>query len=391
MEEGKTMVVTAKTANTYYQAALAKEKENPNDAKNLYGIAVREYNVLTESAQTEIDKEFYARRIDDCLDRIGCLTPKPKRMSIGEEEDRNPAADYKIEIPKETFDDVAGMKELKSELERALIRPIIYQEVYKKFAKKKANKGVLLYGPPGCGKTYVMKALAGEASKRFGKPVTFIHLKVSDLLSKWVGENEKTLRAYFKLAAEHEPSILFFDEIDGIVGTRNDGASDYSNRLINEYLADFDEIKDKLVLVAGTTNAPWRIDPAATRPGRLGKKILVKQPDLEARVELFKIHTRGMPIAKDVDYKELANLTKSYSAADIEELCSEASDKGIDNYIEKGAEQITKQDFLDALKVVKPSLYNWATEAKKQIEEGKVSKEYRDGLLKVIEELEGEK
>jgi transitional endoplasmic reticulum ATPase len=276
-------------------------------------------------------------------------------------------------------------------LERALIRPIIYQEAYKKFSKKKANKGVLLYGPPGCGKTYVMKALAGEASKRFGKPVTFIYLKVSDLLSKWVGENEKTLRAYFKLAAEHEPSILFFDEIDGIVGTRNDGASDYSNRLINEYLADFDEIKDKLVLVAGTTNAPWRIDPAATRPGRLGKKILVKQPDLEARVELFKIHTRGMPIAKDVDYKELANLTKSYSAADIEELCSEASDKGIDNYIEKGAEQITKQDFLDALKVVKPSLYNWATEAKKQIEEGKVSKEYRDGLLKVIEELEGEK
>jgi len=222
-----------------------------------------------------------------------------------------------------------------------------------------APKGVLLYGPPGTGKTLLAKAVATESE------ANFISVKGPEFLSKWVGESERAVRETFRKARQAAPCVVFFDEIDAIAPARGSlGDTHVTERVISQLLTELDgleELRDVTVIAA--TNRPDIIDPALLRPGRFDRLIYIPPPDKKARKEIFKIHTRKKPLAKDVDLDELAERTEGYTGADIAAVCNEAVMAAIREYISKGGKmdkeeikklKIEKRHFEEALKNVKP-------------------------------------
>ena len=212
-------------------------------------------------------------------------------------------------------------------------------------------KGVLLYGPPGCGKTLLAKAVANESE------ANFIAVKGPELLSKWVGESERGIREVFRKARTAAPAVIFFDEIDALVPRRGLGYADsgVTERVVSQLLTEMDGIAVlEDVVVIGATNRPDILDPAVLRPGRFDRLIYVPPPDEKARLEIFKIHTRRMPLAEDVDLERLAKITQGYSGADIEAVCREAAMNAMRRDI--NVEKVTWADFEAALKKVGPSI-----------------------------------
>lgn len=233
-----------------------------------------------------------------------------------------------IDIPNVSFDDIGGLQKIKETIIKTIVWPEQYRELYKAFGCK-APKGILFYGAPGTGKTLVAKAIASLNN------ANFISVKGPELLSKWVGESEKSLRDIFKKAKQAAPCIIFFDEIDSIVPVRGRGTdSSTTERLICQMLTEIDGIEDlNGVLVIGATNRLDIVDPALLRPGRFGMTLEFNAPDLEGRAQIFKIHLNEKPIADDVDLMALAQLTDGYTGADIMEVCQKAAMEGLSDYI----------------------------------------------------------
>ncbi|MDW8010866.1 MAG: CDC48 family AAA ATPase, partial [Sulfolobales archaeon] len=254
-----------------------------------------------------------------------------------------------IEVPEVHWDDIGGLDGVKQALREAVEWPLKYPDVFEKMGIR-PPRGILLYGPPGCGKTLLAKAVATEAN------ANFIAIKGPEILSKWVGESEKAVREIFRRARQVAPSIIFFDEIDAIVpprGMRHD--TEVTDRIVNQLLAELDGIQTlKNVVVIGATNRVDLIDPALLRPGRFDRVIYVPPPDRKARYEILKIHTRGVPLAKDVDLDKLAEITEGYSGADLEALVREAVMMALREKF--AARPIEYRYFLEAMKLVKPSL-----------------------------------
>jgi transitional endoplasmic reticulum ATPase len=255
-----------------------------------------------------------------------------------------------IEVPNVSWDDIGDLKEVKQELKEVVEWPIKKPEVFKRLGIK-PPKGILLYGPPGCGKTLLAKAVANESE------ANFISIKGPEIFSKWVGESEKAIREVFRKGRTAAPAIIFFDEIDAIVPRRGSGYGDsgVTERVISQLLTELDGIEtlDNVVVIAAT-NRPDILDPAILRPGRFDRIIYVPPLNEETRLEVFKIHTRNMPLAKDVDLKQLAEMTQEYSGADIEAVCREAAMIALRKNIE--AKEVTFDDFKSALNKIKPSL-----------------------------------
>ncbi len=255
-----------------------------------------------------------------------------------------------VEVPEVHWDDVGGLDEVKQALREAVELPLKNPEVFEK-AGIKPPKGILLFGPPGTGKTLLAKAVATESE------ANFIAVRGPELLSKWVGESEKGIREVFRKARQAAPCIVFFDEIDAIAPARGMrlGDSGVTERMVNQLLTEMDGIQTlKNVIVIGATNRLDILDPALLRPGRFDRVIYVPPPDEKARYEIFKVHTRNMPLAEDVDLHELAKRTEGYTGADIEAVCREAAM----NAIREGVDPIKvyKRHFEQALKVVPPSV-----------------------------------
>ncbi|WP_456419808.1 CDC48 family AAA ATPase [Methanocaldococcus infernus] len=225
-----------------------------------------------------------------------------------------------VEVPNVKWEDIGGLEEVKQELREAVEWPLKAKDVFDKIGVR-PPKGVLLFGPPGTGKTLLAKAVANEAG------ANFISVKGPEIFSKWVGESEKAIREIFKKARQNAPCIIFFDEIDAIAPKRGrDISSGVTDKVVNQILTELDGLEEpKDVVVIAATNRPDIIDPALLRPGRLDRIILVPVPDEKARLDIFKIHTRGMSLAEDVDLEELAKKTEGYTGADIEAVCREAA------------------------------------------------------------------
>ncbi len=252
-----------------------------------------------------------------------------------------------VQVPDIKWDDIGGLEKAKQELREAVEWPLKYPENFEKFGVR-PPKGVLIYGPPGTGKTLLAKAVANESDSNF------IAIKGPELLSKWVGESEKGVREVFRKARQTAPTVIFFDEIDSIASTRGGGSTDsgVTQRVVNQLLTEIDgmeELQDVAIIAA--TNRVDIIDPALLRPGRFDRHVKVDDPDEEARLAIFKVHTQDMPLADDVDLKYLAKNSGGYVGADIEAVCREAVMLTLRNNME--AEDVKMKYFKEAMKKVK--------------------------------------
>ncbi len=263
------------------------------------------------------------------------------------------------ELPNIRWDNIAGLVECKQSLREAIVLPIMRPELF--IGVRKPWSGILLYGPPGCGKTLLAQAAATECE------ATFFSASAAELLSKWLGESEKLISSLFKLARLEAPSIIFFDEIDSITTSRGYGSESGGERRIKtQLLGEIQGLKsrtDKLLLILGATNRPWDIDTAMLR--RFEKKIYVPIPDEEAREAIFKIHTAGVNLSlTDDDFRELGEITAGYSGSDIANVCREVIMRPIRELDMSGkitaeAEEIIVrdvniEDFYKTLKKIKP-------------------------------------
>ena len=255
-----------------------------------------------------------------------------------------------VQVPDIKWDDIGGLESAKQELQEAVEWPLKYPESFEKFGVR-PPRGVLIYGPPGTGKTLLAKAVANESD------ANFIAVKGPELLSKWVGESEKGVREVFRKARQTAPTVIFFDEIDSIASTRGGSSTDsgVTQRVVNQLLTEIDgleELQDVAVIAA--TNRVDILDPALTRPGRFDRHVKVDDPDENARVAIFKVHTTNMPLAEDVDLQELAKRTDGFVGADIEAVCREAVMLTLRESLE--SEKVDMKHFNEAMKKVKPKM-----------------------------------
>jgi len=252
------------------------------------------------------------------------------------------------ERQREKLIDVAGLEDVKVELREKVIEPFLHPEVHERFRLRKGG-GVLMYGPPGNGKTYIAKAIAGELD------AAFFNVNASQVKDKYVGETEKNMQRLFDEARKHDRAVIFLDEVDAILARRG-------NRKIG-MVTQFLTLTDGLVetknclLVLAATNKPWLLDPAVLRPGRLGDHIYVGPPDAPAREAIVRLNMEGVPVADDVDYAAIAARTDRFSGADMASLCDRAKRSAKNRQLASGQdEDVTQEDFEAALGKVRPSV-----------------------------------
>jgi transitional endoplasmic reticulum ATPase len=242
------------------------------------------------------------------------------------------------------FADIGGLESTKRQIQNMIIHPFTHPEIYD-FYQINAGGGILLHGSPGCGKTMIAKATAGECDAKF------YNVKTSDIVSRYVGEAEKQIREVFEQARQEEKAIIFFDEIDSIASNRA-SAEPFAKRVVNELLAQMDGVDSDCsnILVMAATNMFDILDPALLRHGRFGRHIYIPLPDQIGRAAILKIHTKKRPVASDVDIEELALLTEGYSGADISALCENAAYIPLQETLQTGKRRkITHDDFIMAL------------------------------------------
>jgi len=249
---------------------------------------------------------------------------------------------------------VAGLEEAKEKLRELVELPLLRPDLYRA-AGIKPSKGILLYGPPGTGKTLLAKAVATESN------ANFISVKGPELISKWVGESEKHIRDIFKKANQVSPAIIFFDEFDSISKSRGSGiGSDSSEKVVNQLLTELDGIEElENVIIIAATNRKDLIDPALLRPGRIEAHVELTNPDDETIKEIFKVHTREMPLEKSVSLEELGKMARGWTGAEIESVCRRAGLNAIKrNYKETDSKKltITKEDFKEAMEEVSKTI-----------------------------------
>jgi transitional endoplasmic reticulum ATPase len=247
-----------------------------------------------------------------------------------------------VEVPDVTYADVGGLDAVKRELARAVEWPLTYSVMFERL-RTEAPRGILLYGPPGTGKTLLAKAVANESN------VNFISVKGPELLDKFVGESERAVREVFHRARQNAPTIVFFDELDALAPERGRSFdSRVTERVVSQLLTELDGIEDlRNVLIIGATNRPDIVDRALLRPGRFEKVIHVPTPDAEARRAIFDVHTRGVPLADDIDLDELADRTEGYTGSDIEAIVREASMLAMDEVIGSLVEDVSADEIAE--------------------------------------------
>ncbi|MDB6155321.1 MAG: ATPase family associated with various cellular, partial [Chthoniobacteraceae bacterium] len=257
-----------------------------------------------------------------------------------------------------TFDDIGGMEEVIERIRMNIIYPFKNPEIFRKF-NKKSGGGILMYGPPGCGKTHIARATAGECQ------AAFISIAITDILSKWLGESERHLHEIFEIARRRSPTVIFIDEVDAIGVSRSDAGATVAS-LVNVLLTEMDGISghNENVMILAATNAPWRIDSALRRPGRFDRVLFVPPPDLSARKAILRICLRDLP-SESVDLDKVARQTERFSGADLRAVIERASEKAIYEEMRTGRPgKLTQKSILEAVKESRPSTNEWLETAR---------------------------
>ena len=261
--------------------------------------------------------------------------------------------------PAASFADVGGMEEIKEEIRMKIIYPLQNRALFQAYGKRLGG-GVLLYGPPGCGKTLISTATAGEIQ------ANFISVGIHQILDLYVGNSEKNLHQAFKLARDNAPAILFFDEVDALAADRKDFRESAIRTVINQFLAEMDGNigSNEGILILGATNAPWHLDPAFRRPGRFDRVVFVPPPDEAAREAILQILVRDKPV-KRLDVKAIARRTKDFSGADLRSLFDIATERALSRAMKEGRLiPLSTDDLLHACKSMNPSTRAWLENAK---------------------------
>jgi AAA+ superfamily predicted ATPase len=294
---------------------------------------------------------------------LGDLAPPPRFTAPsakapvaadGAHEDPLGVPAHDVERPALTLEDVGGLADVKDRLQVAFLAPMRNPELRKLYGKS-LRGGLLLYGPPGCGKTFIARAVAGEIG------ASFVSVGISEVLDIWIGASERNLSELFELARRQAPCVLFFDEVDALGQRRSQTHNSTMRTVVNQFLAELDSVgsDNEGVFVLGATNAPWDVDPALRRPGRFDRTVLVLPPDEAARAEILRYHLRDRPIA-GIDLESLVSRTDGFSGADLAHLCESATEVALMDAVRSGEVRLMGMpDFEAALRDVRPSTGPW--------------------------------
>lgn len=288
--------------------------------------------------------------------------PEPEKLMLGNAMGGNKEEEHasvEIERPKITFKDVGGMEKLKEEIRMKIIAPLEHPEIYKAYGKK-IGGGILMYGPPGCGKTHLARATAGEVN------ANFLSVGINDILDMYIGNSERNLHAIFQKARQMKPCVLFFDEVDALGASRTDMRNFSGRHVINQFLSELDgvEYDNEGVLILAATNAPWHLDSAFRRPGRFDRIIFVPPPDDTARAAILNIKLKNKPV-KDIHFDKLAKRTTDFSGADLEAVIDIAIESKLAESMRKGVPlPIVTDDLVKASKKHRPTTKEWFQSAK---------------------------
>lgn len=281
--------------------------------------------------------------------------PPPDRTPVGvPAQDEDGPGTWEPERPTITLKDVAGMEAVKRRLNIAFLAPMQNPDLRKLYGKS-LKGGLLLYGPPGCGKTFIARATAGELGAKF------LSVGLSDVLDMWLGQSEKNLHEIFETARRSRPCVLFFDEIDALGRKRSLMRQSAGRDVVNQLLAEMDSVgaDNEGVFILAATNHPWDIDAALRRPGRLDRTLLVLPPDAPARESILRLNSEDRPL-DGVDFAAIASKTEDYSGADLAHLCDSAAELALEDFLATGkVRPISASDFKRVLKDVRPSVRPW--------------------------------
>lgn len=349
------------TCNVILEEALENGAQN-FDVLIQYAKGLLKENEIAKAMEIykralSIDPEFEDEELDNHLRLRGEY--KTNEGDDFEDIFDNQYDDRFLEKPDINFSDVGGMENIKKEIELKIIKPLLHPELYKAYGKK-IGGGILLYGPPGCGKTYLAKATAGEVKAKF------ISVGLNDILDMWIGNSEKNLHEIFELARRHTPCILFIDEIDALGASRSDMKQSSGRHLINQFLQELDGISDENegVLIIGATNTPWHLDPAFRRPGRFDRIMFIPPPDATSRAAILKLKLKSKPIG-NIDYEGIAKKIENYSGADIDAIIDLAIEQKLEAaFLDGVPKPIETNDLMNAIKKHKASTQEWFSTAK---------------------------
>ena len=346
---------------------LVNKRDPPAKAYVLYArLLLKDGNVADAVAQYKLAIELDSEVADQELaERLGVVPEEEAgdvfegRVREARGEDHSSEFQAEVERPQITFDSVGGMNELKEEIGLKIIYPLQHPEMYKAYGKE-IGGGILMYGPPGCGKTYLARATAGEIN------AGFISVGISDVLDMWMGNSERNLHELFQQARYNKPCVVFFDEVDALGGRRSDMAGGSARQLINQFLSEMDGVESSNdgVLVLAATNAPWHVDPAFRRPGRFDRVLFVPPPDRPARADILRILCREKPI-ESIDFDQLAKKTDHFSGADLKAVIEMSVETKLREAMKLGvAQPLTTKDLMTATRTLKPTTREWFSTAR---------------------------